>query len=68
MMTKNAADKFIVEVFRHGSYIKRRVFTLRAKAIDFVNDFQDEHCDEGYQLQMVHNGQIEQFGINGNNR
>lgn len=62
-------EQFVIEIFRHGFYKRRRVFRSREAAVAFVNDFQDDHCgDSGYQLQLVHNGRIEQFGINGNNR
>jgi len=62
--------KFIVEIFHHGLYKRRRVFSTRDAAVAFVNDWQDDGHDahDGWQAQLVYNGKIEQFGINGNNR
>jgi hypothetical protein len=65
-----AKDKWIVEIYRNGSYRKRRVFRSREEAIGFINDWQDDHDEhpDPWDLQIVHGTVVEQTGINGNNR
>jgi hypothetical protein len=64
------SDKFIVEVYKNLSYHKRRVFSTRALAVRFANDWHDSHYDDDriqWDVQIIHpNGQVHQTNTNGN--
>jgi len=54
--TQTAADapKFIVEVYKRGSYMKRRVFKTAQAAVNFSNDFYDRFGDtDRWSLQVI---------------
>jgi len=52
--TKADAPKFIVEVFKGGRYMKRRVFRTAQAAVDYSNDFYDRFGDTArWSLQVI---------------
>ncbi len=64
---KNA---WIAEVWRHGSFRKRRKFTSRDQAARFANDWHDDHyAEDGWDVQIITPaGLCQQTNTNGNER
>jgi len=62
--------KWIVEVWRHGSFKKRRTFRTSDDAVRYANDFHDVHYDEnGWDVQIITpSGDCHQTNTNGNER
>lgn len=73
MTSKQLGDKvdarrYTVECFRNGSCKRSRKFKTVEQAVDFANDFNDDHADEGgWDVQIVTPaGAVHQTNINGN--
>jgi hypothetical protein len=59
------AAKWIAEVFKHGSFKKRRVFRTVEQAVAFANDWHDSHYGCDVQI-ITPSGRIHQTNTNGN--